>query len=102
LEVPIARDLVEGDVQSFLVLRFEVYGHNLDPLIPPLDKDFQALMTTHEVAGLSVPDQRLDQVVFPDNLLELVVFRVARLQILPRVVCRRLDLGNCDFDNFHG
>ena len=99
--VPPAGDFVERDVEDALLLFVELDLDDLDRLVALLHQHFEPLMAAYDVAGGPVPYDGLNIAESLDAPGQLVVLLVARCEVFPRVVVRRMEVAHRQGDNFH-
>ena len=91
--LPFADRFVERDVQGFLVLRvFNMNHHAVDFLYALRDQHLIPLVAAHDVAGDLIPDHGIDIAVGGHAAFDLLIGRIARLQVFARIVFRRFQL----------
>ena len=93
LLVPLACDLVEGDIQGLLVVLIEIHDDDGDLFISEIPKDRKALVASDDGPVL-VDDDRVGISEGFDASLYVLVFGVPWLQLFPGVIFRWLELRN--------
>ena len=99
--VPLAADFVQRQIQGLFVLKGQLHHTDIHFHRAGRHQHFQALVTTNHVARLLVPDDRLNTAVFFDRPGNLLIFRVAGLQILSRIVGCCIEQADRYFSDFH-
>ena len=84
--VPVAADLVQGDVERFLPRLVQFDDHAVDACFTEVFEDFEALVAADDMPGGLVPDDRFDVSELSQRPLEFFVVGVAGLQVFARVV----------------
>ena len=99
--VPFTLNLIERNVQRLFAHRVEIHHDAVNLSDPQITHDRQSLVSTDHVAGLLIPNDRLNISEFRNAALELFVFRVSGLECSTRVVFRCPQLFYGDFLYLH-
>lgn len=101
LFVPGTCDFVERNVERLdLMLILDMDNDTLDFLVAQILQYGQTLMPADD-RHVVIDDDGFHIAKLPDGLLDFLVFLVARLQLLPVVICRRLQLTDGQHLPFH-
>ena len=93
--IPCAGDLVERDVQRLFIRRVLDVHHNAVHLGRAFSlQHLEALVTADDVARHLIPDDGIDVPEVVQAALDLLIRGIARLQVFPGVVFRRLQPVN--------
>ena len=94
--VPVARDLVERDVEGLLAFQRQVDDADIDVLHAAGEENLEALVAADEGAGAPVPDQGLYESELVNRACELLIVGVARLEVDAWVVRGGVDPASGD------
>ena len=101
LFVPGAGDFIERDIKGLdLVFVFNMDDHALHFFIAQFFQHSQALMPADD-GHIIVDDNGFHIAELLDGVLDLLIFLVTGLQLLPGVICRRLQLADGQDFPFH-
>lgn len=101
LFVPGTCDFVERNVERLnLMLILDMDNDTLDFFVAQILQYGQTLMPADD-RHVVIDDDGFHIAKLPDGLLDFLVFLVARLQLLPVVICRRLQLTDGQHLPFH-
>ena len=93
--LPVTGRFVQGDVERFFIFRLFDMNHNAVHLSRAFSLEHLiALMTTDNVAGDLVPDDRIAVPEVVQAPLDLFIGRIARLQVFPGIVFCGFQLVN--------
>ena len=99
--IPIAADLVQGDVERFFLGVVHFNDHTVNLCDAKVDEDLEPLVPTDNTTGRLIPDDRFDITELLDGAFQFFVFLVTGLQVLARVVFGRKHLYRFLFLNQH-
>ena len=99
--VPIALNLVEGDVERLFPPQVQIDHYAVDFRLAHVHKHFEPLVPADHVPRPAVPDHRLHIAKLHNGALELFILPVARLQVFARVVRRRIQPRGGNFLYVH-
>ena len=91
--IPCTRDLVECDVQGFLPGLVDVYHRARNFGIAQFHCNSQSLVAADD-CHVGIDHQRICEPELRDGVLDLLVLFIPRLQLLPGIVCGRLEYGH--------
>ena len=101
LFVPGTRDFIERNVERLdLMLILDMDNDTLDFFVAQILQYGQTLMPADD-RHIVIDDDGFHIAKLLNGLLDFLVFLVARLQLLPGVICRRLQLANGQHLPFH-
>nr|DAL04895.1 MAG TPA: hypothetical protein [Caudoviricetes sp.] len=91
--IPCTRDLVECNVQSFFSGLVDVHHRARHFGVSQLHRYGQSLVTTDD-RHIGIDHQRICETELRDRVLDFLILFIPRLQLLPGIVCGRLEYGH--------
>ena len=101
LVIPPAGNFVERNIEDALLLLVELDLYHLYLGVAILHQHLEPLVAAYDVAGGPVPYDGLNVAEGLDAPGQLFVLLVARCEVFPRVVVRRMEVTHRQSDNFH-